>query len=82
MNVYRHHHLVEYFQHVSSAVPTVELYIYGETYEHRPWYAVVASSENFARMEQIRTDNLKRTGLAEGAPSAKVAIAWLSYNVR
>ncbi|MBX2961404.1 MAG: zinc carboxypeptidase [Cyclobacteriaceae bacterium] len=78
----RHHRVVEYFQHVSSAVPTVELYMYGETYEHRPLvYAVVASSENFARMEQIRTDNLKRTGLAEGAPSTKVAIAWLSYNV-
>ncbi|MBX2944341.1 MAG: zinc carboxypeptidase [Cyclobacteriaceae bacterium] len=78
----RHHRVVEYFQHVASAVPTIELYKYGETYEYRPLvYAVIASTENYARLEQIRLDNLRRTGLAEGTPSTKVAIVWLSYNV-
>jgi Zinc carboxypeptidase. len=37
------------------------------------------SPENFANLEQIRQDNLKR---AEGTSAgSKVAIVWLSYNV-
>ena len=45
-------------------------------------YAIITSPENFNNREQIRTDNLKRTGLVEGAPSTdKKAIVWMSYNV-
>jgi hypothetical protein len=78
----RHHRVVEYFQHVAGVSPTVDLHHYGETYEYRPLvYAVIASPENYARLEQIRLDNLRRAGLAEGAPSTKVSIVWLSYNV-
>lgn len=79
----RHHRVVEYFKHVDDAMPNVKVQQYGETYEHRPLiFAVVTSQENFANLEQIRTDNLKRAGVLEGAASAnKVAIVWLSYNV-
>src|SRR5436190_291632 len=79
----RHHRVVEYFKQVADAMPNVDLVVYGETYEHRQLvYAVVTSPENFNNLEQIRTDNLKRAGLMEGAPSAdKKAIVWLSYNV-
>lgn len=79
----RHHRMVEYFNQVAQAVPTqVFVKQYGETYEHRPLiYAVIASPENFKSIEQIRQDNLKRTGLMEGTPSTKLAIVWLSYNV-
>jgi hypothetical protein len=78
----RHHRVVEYFQYVASVTPTIDLYKYGETYENRPLvYTVIASPENHANLEQIRLDNLRRTGLAEGTPSTKVAIVWLSYNV-
>lgn len=79
----RHHRVVEYFKHVDDALPNVKVQQYGETYEHRPLiFAVVASPENFANLEQIRTDNLKRAGVLEGQPSSdKVAIVWLSYNV-
>lgn len=79
----RHHRVVEYFKHVDEALPNVKVQQYGETYEHRPLiFAVVASPENFANLEQIRTDNLKRAGMLEGQPSGnKVAIVWLSYNV-
>lgn len=79
----RHHRVVEYFKHVDDAMPNVKLMQYGETYEHRPLvYAIIASPENFANLEQIRTDNLKRAGAMEGTPSGnKVAIVWLSYNV-
>lgn len=79
----RHHRVVEYFKHVDEAMANVKVTQYGETYEHRPLiYAVIASAENFANLEQIRTDNLKRAGALEGSPSAnKIAIVWLSYNV-
>jgi hypothetical protein len=79
----RHHRVIEYFKHVDEALPNVKLQQYGETYEHRPLvFAVIASPENFANLENIRTDNLKRAGMMEGAQSgSKVAIVWLSYNV-
>lgn len=79
----RHHRVMEYFKHVADEMPNVEVIPYGETYEHRPLvYAIITSSENFKNREQIRLDNLRRTGLVEGAPSGeKKAIIWMSYNV-
>lgn len=79
----RHHRAVDYYKHVAEVMPNVDLIQYGETYEHRPLvYAVVTSPDNFKSLEQIRLDNLRRTGLAEGAASGeKKAIVWLSYNV-
>jgi hypothetical protein len=79
----RHHKVIEYYKHVAEVMPNVDLVQYGETYEYRPLvYAVVTSPENFKKLEQIRQDNLKRTGLSEGNASAdKKAIVWLSYNV-
>src|SRR4051812_45821731 len=79
----RHYRVVEYFKHVDEAADNVKVMQYGETYEHRPLiYAIITSPENFNNLEQIRTDNLKRAGMMDGAPSAnKVAIVWLSYNV-
>ena len=78
-----HYRMVDYFTHVSETMPNVEFKQYGETFEHRPlMYAVITSQENFKNLEQIRTDNLKRTGLKEGTPSGdKKAIVWFSYNV-
>jgi len=78
----RHHRVVEYFKHIDDAAANVQVQQYGETYEHRPLiYAIIASPDNFRNIEQIRLDNLKRTGLMAGTPSTKVAIVWLSYNV-
>ncbi|HMG91700.1 MAG TPA: M14 metallopeptidase family protein [Chryseolinea sp.] len=79
----RHHRVMEYFKYVADELPNVELISYGETYEHRQLvYAIITSPENFNNREQIRTDNLKRTGMMEGNPSAdKKAIVWMSYNV-
>lgn len=78
----RHHRVLEYYQHVADALPNVEMRTYGESYEHRPLkYAIVTSPENFARLEQIRQDNLIRAGIASGTPATQVAIVWLSYNV-
>ncbi len=78
----RHHQMVDYFKHIDAAAENVVVQQYGETYEHRPLiYATIASSENFKNIEQIRLDNLRRAGMAEGTPTTKVAILWLSYNV-
>ena len=77
-----HYRVVEYYKHVASAVPNVKLVQYGETYEYRPLiYAAITAPENFQNLEQIRQDNLKRTGILSGTASDKKAIVWLSYNV-
>ncbi|MDH5398481.1 MAG: M14 family metallopeptidase [Cyclobacteriaceae bacterium] len=79
----RHHQMVEYFNYISSVRPNVKIEQYGTTWEHRPLFiAVLTSPEDSDHLEDIRTNNLKMTGLTEGAPvGKKKAIVWLSYNV-
>ena len=79
----RHHKVVEYFQHVATVMPNVKCYQYGETYEHRPLIAnIITAPEHFNRLEDIRLNNLRRTGMVEGIPQQEdIAIVWLSYNV-
>ncbi|MFC5626852.1 M14 family metallopeptidase [Algoriphagus winogradskyi] len=77
-----HHRMVDYFEHVAANNPNVKLIQYGETNEKRPLIvAILSSSENMANLEQIRTDNLKRTGMMDGNPSTSVPINWMSFNV-
>ncbi|MFN5331667.1 MAG: M14 family zinc carboxypeptidase, partial [Bacteroidota bacterium] len=77
-----HHRMVDYFEYVAAQNPNIKLIQYGETNEKRPLIlAILASPENMARLEQIRTDNLKRTGLLPGTPSTQVPINWMSFNV-
>jgi hypothetical protein len=79
-----HHRIVDYVRYVAAQNPTqVKTIDYGITFEGRPlMVAVIASPENLAKIEEIRTNNLKSIGLLEGKPTGKVpAIAWLSYNV-
>lgn len=77
-----HHRMVDYFEYVASQNPNIKLIQYGETNEKRPLIiAILSSPENMARLEQIRTDNLKRAGLMEGSPSTEIPINWMSFNV-
>ncbi len=79
-----HYRIAGYVEMLAQRNPAqVKLIPYGSTYEGRPlMVAVVASPENLARLETIRTDNLKSIGIMPGTPTGKVpAIAWLSYNV-
>ncbi len=78
-----HHRVVAYVEHVAAQASTVRLQRYGATNEGRPlMVALVSSAENMARLEDIRTNNLKLTGLMEGASNGPTpAIVWLSYNV-
>ena len=78
----RHHKLIDYFIYVSQNSKSVQLEKYGETNEQRPLYvSFISSEENINNIEQIREDNLKRTGILEGNPASEIALVWLSYNV-
>ncbi|AQG80127.1 M14 metallopeptidase family protein [Spirosoma montaniterrae] len=79
-----HHRVLAYAELVARQAPNrVKLIPYGQTHEGRQLMVVaVASEANMARLEEIRTNNLKRIGMMDGAPSAATpAIAWLTYNV-
>ncbi len=79
----RHHQIVEYFEAVSAQSDRAQLMTYGHSNEGRKLVlAMVSTPENLANLEQIRQDNLRRTGLLDGEPSGdKKAIVWLSYSV-
>jgi len=78
-----HYRVMDYFQYVAGQSSMVQAHSYGETNEGRTLLlAQVTSEENMGRLEEIRTNNLKRTGLLEGEPTGDpTAIVWLSYNV-
>ncbi len=78
-----HHLLVDYFQHIADVSNKVKLIQYGHTYELRPLIAAVISSpQNMARLEEIRQNNLRRTGMLDGeAKQDDIAIVYLSYSI-
>ncbi len=76
--------LVDYYQHVAAHSPRLILQEFGRTNQERPQIlAIVSSPENLQRIEEIRLDNLRRAGLAEGPPSdtPPVALVWLGFSV-
>ncbi len=77
----RHHAVVDYVEHMASAVPHWQLTRYGETSEGRPLLGLVMSSEeNMAKLDQLRADNARRVN--EGVDSGdRVVWVYLSYNV-
>ena len=80
-----HHRLVSYFQYAASATADkMKLEQYGETNEKRPLLlAYIASTENMARLDEIRKNNLRLTGMLtdQAGDINAPAIVWLSYNV-
>ncbi|MEO6730464.1 MAG: M14 metallopeptidase family protein [Ferruginibacter sp.] len=80
-----HHKIVSYFQQAAIARPQVmKLEKYGETSEGRSLLlAFIASEENLQRLEEIRKNNLRLTGMLNDKPGEldAPAIVWLSYNV-
>ncbi len=80
-----HHRIVDYFQRTSQAAKEkVLLQPYGTTNEGRPLLtAIVSAPENMSKLEEIRLNNLRMTGLLKdrsGNPAMPVVV-WLSYNV-
>jgi hypothetical protein len=80
-----HHLLVDYFEHLAANAPaTMRLERYGSSHEGRPLQvAYFSNPENLARLEQIRLNNLRLAGMAEGTPdrSNPIAIVWISMSV-
>jgi len=78
-----HHNVVSYVRHVAENSDRVSIKTYGETYENRELVQLVVTvPANHQRIEEIRTNNLKLTGLMEGEPTdLQKAIVWLSYNI-
>ncbi len=78
-----HHRVTDYIRHVAQESEKVTRVEYGHTYEGRLLqYLIITSTNNHARLEEIRTANLQRTGLLEGTSVGDIpAIVWLSYNV-
>lgn len=79
-----HHLLLSYFEHVAANSPNVKLVPYGYTKQGRPlMIAIVSSPDNLARLEDIRQNHLRRTGLAEGRPDAALdrAVVGLGFSV-
>ncbi|WP_052467107.1 M14 family metallopeptidase [Psychroserpens damuponensis] len=80
----RHHQVIDYFEHVARTFPQqVTLEQYGETNERRQlMLAYISSEDNMKKLEQIRENNLKNTGIIKGDSNTNdIAIVWLSYNV-
>jgi hypothetical protein len=78
-----HHRLIDYYEHVAENSPNVMLKYYGDTYEGRPLVlAFVSTPENLARLEEIRLNHLRKTGLEAGSANGEdLAITWLSFSV-
>ena len=80
-----HHKIVSYFKDAAIAKPAMmKLEQYGETIEGRPLLlAFIASEENFLKLQEIRLNNLRLTGMLNDKPADlnAPAIVWLSYNV-
>lgn len=82
----RQNKITEYFKAIAAAkTDMVKIEKYGETNEGRElMLAIVASSENLQRLDDIRKNNLRLTGLLKdnnGTTAGTPAIVWLSYNV-
>ena len=79
----QHERIVAYFRYIAQTSKNVKLTQYGTTSEGRPLLtAFIASDENIGKLEEIRQNNLRLTGLENGAGSTNTpAIVWLSYNI-
>ena len=77
-----HYKVMNYFKYVADQSPMVNFKQYGKTNEGRELVFVqLSTEENMSKLEQIRTDNLKRAGMLNGEPIDNIPIVWLSYNV-
>jgi Zinc carboxypeptidase len=80
-----HHKIVNYFNYVAAtSANQVKLQQYGQTNEGKPLLlAFITAPENFEKLEEIRKNNLRITGMLTDKPADihAPAIIWLSYNV-
>lgn len=79
----RHHQVINYFKYVASESTNVKLEKYGETYENRPLFtAIITSNNNFSKLDEIKKNHLSSAGIDDkGFVDDGIAIVWLSYGV-
>lgn len=79
----RHHDMLAYFRHVAERSPHVQWKEYGESYQHRPLFAVfVSTEENLRGLDTVRVNNRRMTGLKSGEVAGRTAaILWMSYGI-
>ena len=80
-----HYKIVNYFNQAAAAMPQMmKLEKYGETNEGRELLlAFISTPENISKLDEIRKNNLRLTGMLKDKPAEATApvIVWLSYNV-
>ena len=80
-----HYKVVNYFKYAVATMPqTMKLDEYGQTNEGRPLLlGFISSPENLNKLEDIRKNNLRLTGMLTDMPGNvnTPVIVWLSYNV-
>ena len=78
----RHSQVEDYFDHIAKEMSkNVSLVNYGKTYERRPlFYCVISSEKNMLEIENIRLNNISAIE-KNISKSNDIAIVWLSYNV-
>lgn len=79
-----HHEVISYFEYVAANSNSVKLQEYGRTNQDRALvYAIVTAPSNMDRLEEIRKNNLRQTGIEEGSYQSEnaPAIVWLSFGV-
>ncbi len=84
-----HWEMEHFINAVAKASDRVEVRSYGKTYQGRDlYYIIISSPENMARLEKIRTANLKLTDprKTNSAEANQIAgwlpsIIWLGYNI-
>ena len=76
----RHYQVLDYFNHIAkSKKNNIILKNYGLTYERRPlFYAVISSENNILNIESIRKSNLSSLDRENKEVNDK-SIVWLSY---
>lgn len=80
----QHHLIVDYFEDLADNSDQLILKEYGRTNQSRPLVlAYISSKKNLANLEQIRQNNLIRTGLLKGEIKEEqpIAIVWLGFGV-
>ena len=78
-----HHQAVAYFRYIADNSPLANYVSYGTSYEGRPLgVCFVSSEENLKNLEELRKNNLIKTGLQKGEFTGRqIPFIWMSYNV-
>jgi hypothetical protein len=78
-----HQRAIDYFRYIASVSNQAKYVVYGTTYEGRELgVCFISSEENLRNLDELRTNNLIRTGLMKGNFTGKqIPFIWLSYNV-